>query len=86
MTVSVVLDSAGGGARRRRWRAATPAGRHGKGMHHPAHRPTVEEIVSVMRQVTEEGHDRSPLTVRHASRSSVAGVCSAAAETLASRR
>ena len=55
MTVSVVLDSAG----RRRSPATMPgyhAGRppRNKGMRYPADPPTVEEIVSVMRQVAEE--------------------------------
>ena len=57
MTVSVVLDSAG----RRRSPATMPgyhAGRppRNKGVRYPAAPPTVEEIVSVMRQVGEERH------------------------------
>jgi integrase len=57
VTVSVVLDSAG-----RRRSPATMPGYHAgqpprnKGVRSPADRPTVEEIVSVMRQVTDERH------------------------------
>ena len=53
MTVSVVLDSAGA-ARRRRWGYHAGRPPRNKGMRYPADPPTVEEIVSVMRQVAEE--------------------------------
>jgi site-specific recombinase XerD len=57
MTSSAVLDS----ARRRRSPATMPgyhAGRapRNKGMHYPADPPTVEEIVSVMRQAADGRH------------------------------
>src|SRR5881296_1973164 len=57
MTVSVVLDAAG----RRRSPATMPgyhAGRppRNKGQLYPADPPTVEEIIAVMRQTTDDRH------------------------------
>ncbi len=57
MTVSPVLDSAG----RRRSPATMPgyhAGRppRNKGLHYPADPPTVEEIVAVMREASDDRH------------------------------
>ena len=57
MTVSPILDSAG----RRRSPATMPgyhAGRapHNKGLRYPADRPTVEEIIAVMRQTHGDRH------------------------------
>ncbi|HEY5262597.1 MAG TPA: site-specific integrase [Solirubrobacteraceae bacterium] len=57
MTTSAVLDSAG----RRRSPATLPgfhAGRppRNKGMHYPADPPTVEEIITVMRQADDNRH------------------------------
>jgi hypothetical protein len=57
MTVSAVLDSAG-----RRRSPATMPGYHAgcaprnKGLRYPADPPTVEEVVSVMRQASDDRH------------------------------
>ena len=57
MTVSAVLDAAGGGARPRRmpgYHAGRPP--RNKGRLYPADPPTVEEIVAVMREASDDRH------------------------------